>query len=480
MKKYFVLLSVVMAMGSVVGLAQNKLVDLFVISGTVVDSLSDEALPYTTVAVAKSQTPNQFIKAVASGDDGTFEMQLNEPGDYVMSIQLVGSTTVVKPFTLTESEKKMDFGKVYVQESRAIDEAIIIAQKPLVKVEIDKIVYSMENDPESKVNSTLEMLRKVPLVTVDGEENVQLKGSSNFKIYLNGRPSNMLSGRNVSQVLKSMPANSVKSIEVITDPGARYDAEGIGGIINIVTSRNAFQGYQGSVSVNAGTHGDYGAGAYLTAKVGKLGLTGNFNYIKNKSPWSDSESMSSNLINNLYHQETSIGRNKNSTIYVFGHLEASYEFDTLNLLSIGVDLMNGNSKSITERAIEMRDINNIFVYGYDRNGEGKYNYGYTGVNVDYQRATRKKGELFTLSYRFNNSPDGSESYSYASNVLGAPPSHIRLNQWADNEAKTREHTGQLDYINPLNKNHSVEGGVKYILRENISNVMQHEMDSLGR
>ena len=91
------LLSIAIAMGTVTTLAQDKPVDLFVISGTVVDSLSDEALPYATVAVAKSQTPNQFIKAAASGDDGSFEVQLNEPGDYVMSIQLIVSIIMITP-----------------------------------------------------------------------------------------------------------------------------------------------------------------------------------------------------------------------------------------------------------------------------------------------------------------------------------------------------------------------------------------------
>jgi outer membrane receptor for ferrienterochelin and colicin len=111
----------------------------------------------------------------------------------------------------------------------------------------------MEEDPESKVSNTLEMLRKVPLLIVDSEDNVQLKGSSDFKIYINGKPSNLLRGQNMSNVLKSMPANTIKSVEVITDPGVRYDAEGIGGIINIITVRNVFQGYQGTAQATTRT-----------------------------------------------------------------------------------------------------------------------------------------------------------------------------------------------------------------------------------
>ena len=475
MNKYFVLLIVaVMHIGIVA--AQDKSAGLVAISGQVVDSLTNEAVPYATVGVSSTQAPTIFIKAVACDGDGKFEIELKDAGSYLMTIQSVGTVTLVKPFSLTGSEKKLNLGKITLREKvQSIDEVTVTAQKPLVKVEIDKLIYSMEDDPESKVNNTLEMLRKVPLVTVDGEDKIQLKGSSNFKIYLNGKPSNMLNGQNVSDVLKSMPANSVKNIEVITDPGARYDAEGVGGIINIITARNAFQGYQGSVSANAGSYGSFGAGTYLTAKVGKLGVTGNFNYNNYRRPWGENEGTNTNLINNDYYREMSTGRNKSKGTYLFGHLEASYEIDTLNLLSLGVDLWNGDSKNISERSIAMFNNLDALMYEYNRDGEGRYNYGSTGINFDYQRSTHKKGELFTFSYRFNNSPDGSEDHSYVGNITGEPPTYLRLNQWNDNNAKTREHTGQFDYTNPINKNHSVEGGLKYILRQNLSNVEQYEM-----
>lgn len=99
-----------------------------------------------------------------------------------------------------------------------------MALKPLVKAEIDKISYSVKDDPDAQTNTALEMLRKVPMVTVDGEDNIQLNGSSSFKVYVNGKPNTLMSN-NPKEVLRSLPASSIKSIEVITDPGAKYDAE---------------------------------------------------------------------------------------------------------------------------------------------------------------------------------------------------------------------------------------------------------------
>jgi outer membrane receptor protein involved in Fe transport len=454
--------------------AQNRATALYSINGQVVDSLANEPVAFATVSVAFVQAPTQFVNAAACDGNGKFEIRLKVPGNYLMTIQSVGINTLVKPFSLTETNKKIDFGKLVVKEkAQAISEVTVSAQRPLVKVEIDKLIYSMEDDPEAKVNNTLEMLRKVPLITVDGEDKIQLKGMSNFKIYMNGKPSNMLSGQNVSDVLKSMPANTIKNIEVITDPGARYDAEGIGGIINIITTRNQFKGYQGSVSANAGTFGSFGGSTYLTAKTGKLGLTGNLNFTNSRRPWGEMETVSENLINDLYYQEKSDGRSKYIGTFMYGNLEASYEIDTLRLLSLGVNLWNGNQKSISERTIEMFSKAGSMEYSYKTDGDGKYGYGSTGVNLDYQRSTRKKGELITFSYRLNNSPNDNGSYTYAKDITGEMPLYIRLNQWYDNKARTTEHTGQLDYTNPITPKHTIEAGLKYILRQNISNVKQY-------
>src|SRR5690554_905295 len=141
----------------------------------------------------------------------------------------------------------------------------------------------------------------------------------------------MISG-NPSQVLKSMPANSVKDIEVITDPGAKYDAEGVGGIINIVTDKRADDGYTGSVGANGDTFGGYGANAYLATKYGKLGFTGNAGYYQYKRPASESSSSREefNPVNLL----TQEGTTKSDGGGLFLNGSMSYEPDTLNLINI--------------------------------------------------------------------------------------------------------------------------------------------------
>ena len=145
-----------------------------------------------------------------------------------------------------------------IYKSLELQDVVVVQQKSLVKSDIDKLTYDIESDPDSKSNTILEMLRKIPMVTVDGEDNIQVNGSSSFKVYVNNKPNQMMSN-NPKEVLKSMPATSIKKIEVITNPGPKYDAEGVGGILNIITHSQGIEGYtatfSGSVSMGRNEKG---------------------------------------------------------------------------------------------------------------------------------------------------------------------------------------------------------------------------------
>lgn len=440
----------------------------FVIKGQVVDSLTNETVPYATLSIALQNNPQKLLLLLACDIDGNFEASLKSAGKYILSMQSIGKKPAQKKFTLSAGKTTLNLGKLYmIDDNQRLDEVTVVAQKPLVKVEIDKLTYSLQDDPESQTNNTLDMLRKVPMITVDGNDEIQLQGSTNFKIYVNGKPSNMLSN-NPSDVLKSMPASSVKDIEVITDPGAKYDAEGVGGIINIITTKNLFQGYTGTVRASASTLGRFGGGAYVSAKYGKFGITANYNYNYNNSPWNESYSIredygTDSRAGSVLNQS---GRSKNQGPFQFGYLEGSYEIDSLNLITVGANLFRGDNTSKTEYAVEMLGRNGSELlpsYSYNRNSRSTSVFGSTDINVDYQHSTHKKGELLTLSYRFSQSPNNSESYTELLDVVDYPLMSD-YPQWTINDAATNEHTFQFDYTTPTWKNHTLEAGVKYIYR----------------
>lgn len=444
----------------------------FTLKGQVVDSLTNETVPYATLSIAPAETPQKAIKLLACDVDGKFEAALSHPGKYIISIQSIGKAPTQKHITLSEKTRNLNLGKLYMREDNLrLGEVTVTAQKPLVKVEIDKLSYNLEDDPEAKTSNTLDMLRKVPMITVDGEDKIQLKGSTNFKIYMNGKPSNLLSN-NPSEVLKSMPANSVKNIEVITDPGAKYDAEGIGGIINIITTKNALQGYTGSVRAGASALGRIHGGAYLSAKIGKVGLTANYGYNRENSPWNDSYAYREDLADERNHFLRQTGRNKTKGPFQFGYLEGSYEIDSLNLLSIGGNLFRGSMKDISELEAEMSDIQNNPVYSYFRKSSNERTFGSTDVNLDFQHSTHKKDEMLTVSYRFSNNPQNSDNDIDITDAWNYPMASL-YPQSSVNDASTNEHTAQVDYTTPTWKDQTLEVGAKYIFRQSKSETTEN-------
>lgn len=283
MKPYLLTVILLILNGSFI-YSQKGTPENIIIKGQVVDSLTKETVPFATIKIMEKEKPTILLKAVAADDNGKFRLAVPQKGSYIVIAEFIGKETVTKHLDIGEI-KTIDMGTIMMKDnSKELSEFVISAQKPLVKVDLDKITYSIEDDPESKTNNVLDMLKKVPLVTVDGEEKIQLKGSSNFKIYLNGKPSNMISN-NPKDVLRGMPANTVKDIQVITDPGAKYDAEGVSGIINIITQKNtSMGGITGTVNGRIDDKGAFGGGTYLSLKYGKIGFTGSYNYYEWKQP----------------------------------------------------------------------------------------------------------------------------------------------------------------------------------------------------
>ncbi|MDR0506377.1 MAG: TonB-dependent receptor family protein [Dysgonamonadaceae bacterium] len=433
------------------------------VKGEVIDSLTKETIPYATIKISEEKLPDKPLKVLSGNESGKFQAIIENEGNYILTVQYVGKKQFVKPFSIEAGTRQLDFGKIMMLDDIELAEVVVTAFKPLVTADLDKITYSMEDDPEAQTNNVLDMMKKVPMITVDAEDKIALKGSGNFKIHLDGKPSNMISS-NPSQILKSMPANTVKRIEVITDPGAKYDAEGVGGIINIITNKQLLGGYTGSVNAGANSRGRYNGGVYLSAKYGKIGFTGNYNYHYYKNPANDSYTYREDYSNSNFKYFNQNGKSSNNGNGQFGSGELSYEIDTLNLISMSFNRYGGKGNSLSELDVEMDDINKNSVYSYNQNSKNSYTYGHTGMNVDYQRTFKKKDELLTASYLFSYSPNDSKSKSSIYNTFNF--NKLEQNMYSD--AATKEHTFQLDYTTPIAQIHTVEGGAKYIIRLNES------------
>lgn len=455
----------------------------FTVTGQVLDSLTNETVPYATLNFSLASAPKKSVLLLACDIDGKFKAELKSSGKYILQLQSIGMANTTKWFSVGK-QPTLNLGNVYMQsDNKVLKEVNVTAQKKLVRVELDKLTYSLNDDPEAQTSNTLDMLRKVPMITVDGSDEIQLQGSTNFKIYVNGKPSNMMNN-NPADVLKSMPASSVKDIEVITDPGSKYDAEGVGGIINIITTRNILDGYTASVNADASLLGRMGAGAYLSAKFGKFGITGNYKYSHMNSPWNDASSVRETFASETNKRSllNQSGRSKRQGPFQFGYVEGSYEIDSLNLLSLGLNLFRGDNTSKTEYDVKMNSGDDLsdFIYGFNRNSRSSSTFGSTDLNLDYQHSTQRKDELLTFSYRFSHTPNNSESYTDLENIEGNYPLMTNYPRWDINDAAAVEHTGQIDYTRPTWKNQSLETGLKYIYRKSDSETLrQYYNDSTG-
>lgn len=473
MKLLFTLLSALLLLPGV-SMAQNGSA-VFKVKGIVADSLTSEGEPYATIRITKKGDSGAKPVLGVTDVKGRFSETVKGEGDYTLSVASMGRAALEKNFTLKAGQTTADLGTLYVtDDSKELKGVEVVAQKPLVKADLDKIAYDIEADPDSKTNTLIEMLRKVPMVTVDGEDNIKVNGNSSFKVYVNGKPNSMMSN-NPKEVLKSMPANTIKSIEVITNPGPKYDAEGVGGILNIITVGGGMEGYSATLNAQGGNR-HYGGGAFVTAKKGKFTVSGRYNYSKSNSPrsWSDYEMTA--LGDNISSSTANIKSEssyKGDGDFQSGSIEASYEIDTLRLVTMSVNMWgggydsNGNGSTIGSSPTD-----NSMLYRYNSLTYSKNSWYSIEGGIDYQRLFKVKDRMLTLSYRVETNPTTSDAYSDYKDMDAAPDwtDFIKRmeNQYNAGEESTTEHTFQVDYTTPIGKIHTLEGGMKYILRDNRS------------
>lgn len=441
------------------------------IKGTVIDSVSKSPVSFVTITLQDAKT-KQSVKSTLSKDNGSFSLTAAGGKSYQLVLVFVGYTTRIVP--LTGSGAEINAGKVNLSPSnKQLKEVAITSVKPLVKQEIDRISYDVQADPETKTQNVLDMLRKVPLLTIDASDNIQLKGSSNYKILINGKPSSLVA-HNPSDVFKSMPASSIQKIEVITTPPAKYDAEGLAGIINIITNKKVDQGYNGSINLRENSLYGPGGGISLTVKQGKLGLSmysGASDRVKTHSTSQNTLQTFGNFPSDLRQSSTSV----NSGHFFYTSEELSYEADSLNLLTATFDVNNAKFNSGNDLFSQTFDPAGGLTQSYRQSNSGSNKWNGFDVGVNYQLGFKgNKDRLLTFSYKYSKSPNSQfntidvfDRYNYA------VPS---LQQ--QNNTGTREQTIQLDYVHPVKKL-NIEGGLKAILRNNFSDFETGDLDTVN-
>ena len=353
-------------------------------------------------------------------------------------------------------------------KGQTLDEVVVAQRRKLIKNDIDKLTYDVQHDKTAQTKTTLEILKKIPLVTVDGQETIRVQGSTSFKVYRNGHPDPSLSGQNLKDILKAIPASTIKRIEVITDPGAKYDAEGTTAILNIVMMSNTkLQGVSGKVNSDVNSHGSVRLGTYLITKVGKLTTAVNYNLRKQGRKQTENNREEIYDYVKTGEQKREYGTNSTAATIHFGNIGASYEIDSLNLLTASTTFIGYKADANTQSTAERWNKSNQLIYKFDSDVTTPgYSYFNLGGRLDYQHKTHLDGEVLTLSYMLAATRQHTIFHQMYNNMVNFPVSYTSYDQNTRNHFT--EHTFQIDYVRPFGKHHKIESGTKYILRYNNS------------
>lgn len=428
------------------------------LKGIVIDSASGKPLEFITVTLLKDQ---KAVKGDYTKTDGAFLFSGLGPSRYEIQITAVGYHNHTLPVEI--SDHSVDLGKITVRESAAgLKEVNVTAAKPIVQQEADRILYDMQADPESKVFNVLDMMRKVPYLSLDADDNILLKGNGDFRIFINGKPSGMME-RNYKDVLRSMPASTIQRIEVITTPPSKYDAEGLSGIINIITNKRIDNGYTGNLNTNwRFPVGGPGAGGSLSARLGKWGLS----VFSGASQYNVPEVSFINTRSTFREFPTVTDqRGSNSSESMNGYLgvEVSYDIDSLNLIS-GQFNINGNRNEGLGRQSSLLETSSGIGQQYRLLNTGLGHGNGNDVAFNYQRGFKAdKNRLLTFSYRYYGFENRQQ------NTIGIYERiHYELPDYRQvNNQRFSEQTVQADFVYPSQKL-TIEAGVKAIFRKNES------------
>lgn len=445
------------------------------VKGLLMDETLGENEPFATVRVFKAGKSEKPVAMFLTDENGQFSQEIKGKGQFDIVFSSVGKEDLRKTVAL-EGKGILNLDTLYIKENATMLKGVeIVAQKPLVKMEVDKMSYNVAEDEDSKSNTVLDMLRKVPMVTVDGQDNITVNGSSSFKVYVDGMPNVMFSS-NPSMVFKSMPATAVKSIEVVTNPGAKYDAEGAAGVLNIVMNKqdpNAAQsmnGFNGTVRASAGTK-QLGGSVFINGQQGKLTYSANVmtSYNKPGTTETELEQLQDNGNSQLMKSTSDV-----KTPFTMGSLTLGYQIDSMSVLNL--------TAQVNSMSIKSNGNSTTTIYGYS-NGNS-FSYGSTtdmknsrtsfNGSIDYQRFfNQDHTKSLSLTYQLNYSPATTET----TNLFNTESSIIDLaNRYSENKNKTTNHTFQLDYTMPLGKGQTLSFGSKLQLHNASSDAKYYVKD----
>ena len=455
MKKIY--LSLIFSIATLAAVAQGN----GKVSGTIKEAESSNPVEFATIAINDPITKKPIDGTIADGK-GKFVVKGIANGKYVVAISFIGFETIRREIEITDKNWDVDLGTVLLSSSTEVLEAVTVeAQKTLIEEKVDRMIYNAENDNTAKGGDASDVLKRVPLLTVDLDGNVSIRGSQNIRVLINNRPSTITAG-SVADALKQIPADEIKSVEVITSPSSKYDAEGTTGIINIITKKNVLEGVTLNVNGSVGNRGS-NLGLRGGYKKGKLGLSvggwGRAGY---------------NILGSFENTQGAIGSNlftiqsadtRNNSIRANYSLGIDYDFNPKNFLTTSVRFGVRGSKDYQDLLTSRTFENGALVRENYRDAFTNNQSNSIDMNVNFTHLYDKKNkELSILGlYSIDDGVNDFENIIF-SNSDQSIEQRIKNN----NDSYNEEAAVQVDYQTPIADNQLVEMGAKQTRRKALS------------
>jgi outer membrane receptor protein involved in Fe transport len=427
------------------------------IIGFLLDSTDSKPVEFATLALINSKTNKPVDGTVADGQ-GKFTLNKVAVGSYKIVVSFIGYESKTVFVSVSEKNDDQDLGVIKLQQSsKMLSEVTVEGQRALIEERVDRTVYNAEKDATNRGGDATDVLKKVPMLSVDLDGNPSLRGSTSVKVLINNKPSTIMAA-SIADALRQIPADMIKTVEVITSPSARYDAEGSAGIINIVTKKNTLQGLTLSFDSSAGVRGS------------NLSLNGNF---RNKN-WGMSlggfgrseynvngkfESTQITQSNGLETRNFQTAETRREGL--FGNYQLGFDWDINKFNSITSSmrfgLRNGNNWQDGLKQVRNGVVSSI------RNTNSLDESANVDINIDYTKTFAKAQREFSILTMYSRNNRANDFYNLIMNPRSTM-SEIMSSIKNENTSYNEEATFQLDYQTPISKNQMLEFGAKGITR----------------
>lgn len=424
------------------------------ISGVAIDETTNEAVGYATISLINHED-KKTVDGTMADENGKFSLTKIAAGEYTVVVSFIGYNEKRVQDVKIQKGKDVDLGQIKLGVSATMLDAVTVTgAKSLIEEKVDRLVYNAEGDISAKGGDASDILKKVPMLTVDLDGNVSLRGSSNIRVLINNKPSTIVAS-SIADALKMIPADLIKTVEVITSPSAKYDAEGSGGIINIITKKSDIQGLTlnldsgvGLRASNLGLNGNY--------RNGKFGMTlGGFGRVfYNKS---------GGTLNQTTFGDTEIKTEQSNSGFdngLFGRYNLGFDYDISEKqsLSAGVAFGTRNLRRDLDYTTKLFTDNSLTSTSF-REVDGKDNSNNVDLNLDYIRTFKPRQELYLSTYYSQNNLIN----NFDADILNSAGEVLsRMQNRNDNTNK--EFTVQADFSSPIGTNQAFEVGLKGIFR----------------